>query len=304
MLAKLRILPRLLVGFGVLVLLITLLSGLSIYSGHASKMAFQEMDRFQSAETVDLEAEVDLFRIRMTIWQALAMNDQAAWTKASSLFRQIQERIDLLRSRTSDPDRLARVRELSGALTIYEDASARLRSFQGGNQALTTGDGPAAVAAAMQAGAAVAQIAEPLAQAYNDASNQATQRGEQLIDGLLVVSATVGVISIISGVVLSLLIGRSIVNPIQGLTRLMGRLANKEMSVTIDQIHRRDEVGDMAAAVQVFKDNMIRADQLALEQEAERAAKEKRAQVVEKLVNGFEAQIAGMVEILAAASTE
>jgi methyl-accepting chemotaxis protein len=53
---------------------------------------------------------------------------------------------------------------------------------------------------------------------------------------------------------LSYLIARSIARPVGELTGTMGRLAAGDHSVEIPSTHRRDEIGQMAQAVQVFKD--------------------------------------------------
>ncbi|MCQ8241660.1 methyl-accepting chemotaxis protein [Rhizosaccharibacter radicis] len=301
---NIRILPRLLIGFGFLVLLISLLSGLGVYSGRTSGSTLDEISRLQDAESLDLQAEVDLFKARMNIWQALATNDQDHWTQAETVFQQLHRRLDQLQNKTVDSTRLARVADLGGALKAYESAAAHLKAFGGANHALTSGGGPAAVAAALQAGAAVSAIAEPLAEAYQDAGRNASVAATGRLSGMLTLSIVIGLGSIVAGIALALVIGRSIVLPVRGLTAVMTRLAGREMAVVVDHTHRKDEVGDMAGAVQVFKDNMIRADELAAAQEAERAAKEQRAQALEQLVNGFEAQIAGMVGMLASASTE
>jgi signal transduction histidine kinase/response regulator RpfG family c-di-GMP phosphodiesterase len=53
--------------------------------------------------------------------------------------------------------------------------------------------------------------------------------------------------------------------PITALTRVMERLTDRAYDVVIPGTGRRDEVGVMAQALQVFKDNMQRADQLSVE---------------------------------------
>ena len=97
---------------------------------------------------------------------------------------------------------------------------------------------------------------------------------------------------------------RTIAVPVQNMTGAMRRLAEKDLQVEIPARGRTDEVGHMADAVQVFKKNMIAADRLAAEQEAERAAKEARAIQLTELVGGFEAKISAMVGTLASGSTE
>ncbi len=46
------------------------------------------------------------------------------------------------------------------------------------------------------------------------------------------------------------------------MTDAMHHLARREFQVEVPGIGRKDEIGRMAEAVQVFKDNMIEADRL------------------------------------------
>ena len=105
-------------------------------------------------------------------------------------------------------------------------------------------------------------------------------------------------------VVLAWLLNRSIARPIAGMTACMHRLAGGDMTVAVPGAGRGDEVGGMAAAVQVFKDNMIVADRLLAEQEMERAAKEGRAAHLGALVTDFEQQVSSTVGLLFSASVE
>jgi len=57
-----------------------------------------------------------------------------------------------------------------------------------------------------------------------------------------------------------------VAKPITGMAHIMGRLAHQDTGVTVTGIGRRDEIGAMAAAVQVFKDNAI--ERIRLEAEA------------------------------------
>ena len=73
------------------------------------------------------------------------------------------------------------------------------------------------------------------------------------------------VIAIVLGLVGAFFIGRGIVKPIQSMTGAMGRLSGGDTTVAIPGVGYKDEVGEMASAVQVFKDNMIEADRLRAE---------------------------------------
>jgi methyl-accepting chemotaxis protein len=92
--------------------------------------------------------------------------------------------------------------------------------------------------------------------------------------------------------------------PLNGMSGAMRRLADRDMSTTIPGLGRGDEIGVMAAAVQVFKDSMIKADALSLAQDQERAVKEKRAASLDTLVRGFQGNVGGLVGMVSAAATE
>jgi methyl-accepting chemotaxis protein len=71
----------------------------------------------------------------------------------------------------------------------------------------------------------------------------------------------------------------AISRPVRSLTRTMTELVNGDMTAEVTGQGHRDELGDMARAVLVFKDHMIRGVQLAADKEAasRRAEAEKRA---------------------------
>ena len=92
--------------------------------------------------------------------------------------------------------------------------------------------------------------------------------------------------------------------PVRVMTAAMRRLAGHDLTVEVPAQGRGDEIGAMAAAVQIFKDSMIEGDALAAAQAAEQAAKERRSQALEALVRGFEAKTATLVQSLAGAATE
>jgi methyl-accepting chemotaxis protein len=92
--------------------------------------------------------------------------------------------------------------------------------------------------------------------------------------------------------------------PITVITGVMRRLAEHDTGVAIFGVDRGDEIGAMAGAIQVFKDNMIRADALAAAEAAEQAVKQARGIRLADLVRGFEARVASTVAILSAAATD
>ncbi|WP_280136910.1 cache domain-containing protein [Microvirga vignae] len=94
-------------------------------------------------------------------------------------------------------------------------------------------------------------------------------------------------------------LGLGISEPIQKLVTNMRSLAGGDLSVTIEGTARRDEIGVMANAVQVFKDNAIEAGRLAAEQQA----KMRRAQMLDDLTNRFETKVFSLTQGLSTAAT-
>jgi len=120
-------------------------------------------------------------------------------------------------------------------------------------------------------------------------------------------TSTQGLIAVVLlalSVLLALLVGRSIANPVVAMTGAMRRLADGDKSVDIPAREATDEIGQMAKAVDVFKENMIKADQLAEEQRAEQARKEQRQAAIESSVTTFDQSVRSMLDMLASASTE
>jgi methyl-accepting chemotaxis protein len=97
---------------------------------------------------------------------------------------------------------------------------------------------------------------------------------------------------------------RHISRPISEMTAAMRRLAAKDLSVVVPSVGRGDEIGAMAGAVQVFKESMVEAERLGVEQAEQQAVRQKRSQAIETLVTDFERQIGNTVSVLASASTE
>ena len=131
------------------------------------------------------------------------------------------------------------------------------------------------------------------------------REAEDAADSARVTLGAVGTATIVAGVVLALGIGAAIAKPVRGMTRAMTDLAAGELQTSIPSQARRDELGRMAAAVQVFKDSMIETERLRAEQEAARvaAAAERRAGML-ALADSFETTVGGIVRGVAAAATQ
>src|SRR3546814_4866760 len=95
------------------------------------------------------------------------------------------------------------------------------------------------------------------------------------IDSALWIGVAGAIVALLLGLVLSTLVGRGISKPVVAMTAAMDRLAKGDKATEVPAQGRKDEIGRMAAAVQVFKENAIEMDRLQAEQEAQKARAER-----------------------------
>jgi len=114
--------------------------------------------------------------------------------------------------------------------------------------------------------------------------------------------AVLAAVALLLGAGLAYVIGGGIVRPLTAMTGVMGKLAAGDNSVDIPARDNRDEIGDMARALEVFKQHAMEAERLTREQEAARTAKERRAAAMEQHTQDFGSSISGVMASLAASS--
>jgi methyl-accepting chemotaxis protein len=116
----------------------------------------------------------------------------------------------------------------------------------------------------------------------------------------------IAIVAIISCVgLLALLIARGIVGPLSRLTLGMKELADGNFDAVLPGLDRKDEVGDMAKAVETFK---IKAEQKARDeaevQTAARAALTRRQEKMDQLIGLFGRGVSGSFKSLSGASAD
>ncbi len=116
------------------------------------------------------------------------------------------------------------------------------------------------------------------------------------IAGSILTITILSAIAIALGLIFAYLIAKGITAPIGGMTGAMTKLAGGELETNVPSLSNKDEIGAMAKAVQVFKDNALKVRALEAEQKAAevRAAEEKRAAMI-ALADDFEAKVGGVV---------
>ena len=128
---------------------------------------------------------------------------------------------------------------------------------------------------------------------------------EERISSTIFLQEIVAGVAALAGMLIAFLIARGIVGPISGLNSSMLKLANGNLEVAVPGLDRKDEVGEMAHTVEVFKTNAVEVVRMRAEQDMteKRNAEQRKAEMV-KLANSFEAAVGEIVETVSSASTE
>ena len=108
------------------------------------------------------------------------------------------------------------------------------------------------------------------------------------------------------GIAIALFIGlKAMSQPIARLKLAMEGLARNDLKIEVPEKDRRDEIGDMARTVEIFKTNGIEVERLKTAQvEAEKQAAEQRKRDMVNLADGFERAVGEIIETVGSASTE
>jgi methyl-accepting chemotaxis protein len=100
-------------------------------------------------------------------------------------------------------------------------------------------------------------------------------------------------------------VARSVVKPLSRLKMRMAALSTGELDSPVVDVDRRDEIGEMARTVEVFKGAMIETDRLRDEQtELEQRQLQQRKIDMHRLADDFEGAVGEIIETVSSASSE
>ncbi|HEV7607520.1 MAG TPA: HAMP domain-containing methyl-accepting chemotaxis protein [Steroidobacteraceae bacterium] len=113
-------------------------------------------------------------------------------------------------------------------------------------------------------------------------------------------------LAILAGaVLLAFLLGRGLSRPLAAITAVMNRLSSGDIEVTIPGGERKDELGTMAVAVDVFRRSMIEARGMRETQEASKQQAEREKMALQReMADRFEADVKGVVTAVANATMD
>ena len=125
------------------------------------------------------------------------------------------------------------------------------------------------------------------------------------MEGALVFVLSVSGLALVLGIGLAVLLSRAVAGPVTRMAAAMKDLAGGNRDVIIPGLGYRDEIGSMAEAVQVFKNNAIEKERLeAAQEEQKRRADEERKLALRKMADSFESQVGTVVDAVTSAAVQ
>jgi methyl-accepting chemotaxis protein len=309
-----RIGARLWLGFGILCALIAMVTGIIVFEALGVNRAADRM-----------------IGVRMPIAQASAAIENHMFASVGALRGYLltgqdafkEERADAwasLMAQVAEMDRLAAGFTNSKNREIWAEARSVLLELRDGQARIEAMGATKEAAEAMPVETAprirrLVLLLEGEKGADGKRSGGMIDNQRRMLDadaaevaGLVGTMITVAVGALVAGLLVALITAQrtaaSIVPPLVSMTGAMDNLSKGDTSVTIPAAGRGDEVGEMAAAMEVFRANLIR--QKELEEQQRRADEEsrRRALRIEKLTADFDAAASAMVQQVAAAADQ
>ncbi|MDE1146392.1 MAG: methyl-accepting chemotaxis protein [Azospirillaceae bacterium] len=116
------------------------------------------------------------------------------------------------------------------------------------------------------------------------------------VDGALVV------ICLLLGAAGMVMVTRRVTGPMTAMTGVMLRVAKGDLAADIPYADNRDEIGDLAGALAIFRDNALERQRLEEAQRQEHEGRERRARAVDALVGEFDRQVQEVLQSVNASS--
>lgn len=123
-----------------------------------------------------------------------------------------------------------------------------------------------------------------------------TAVSNKMVIGAAVIGALLSLITFIGT--------RTVTGPLLSTVKVMKRLAEGDNDVEVQGLDRKDEIGQMAGAVQIFKDNAIERLRLQSESEKEQEAHTARQNRVDDLISKFREMVQAVLQTVSTNTTQ
>ena len=232
-------------------------------------------------------AQESLMLSRLYAGKFLLTNDPETYKRAQVEFKKSEERLDKLLSELENPNRrkltIQAKKSISEYKRIFSEVFDIINKRNSHYKILDT-IGPKAAADALL-------VVNNVKNTQNTLGPQASSLFETIKKTTVILS----IICLIIGLVASFFIGRMISSSIRMVTSDTQELAKGNLDLNIHGTDRGDEIGDIAKALQVFKENMIETKRLEAEQAKATDMDMKRAVKRDEITEEFQGNIQSLL---------
>ncbi len=128
-------------------------------------------------------------------------------------------------------------------------------------------------------------------------ADQSTQNASTLV----IITIAIALLLLVA---ISIYINGMITSPIRQLKTTMGDLTNGKLDTKVYGLDYKNIIGEMAEAINIFKENAIRVKKMEDEQKAEQTLKQKRSETIDELLRIFDQESTDTLGIVASAATQ
>ena len=130
-----------------------------------------------------------------------------------------------------------------------------------------------------------------------------TELSERTHDAVIT-TILLSVLSIAIGAASAVLIGRQIVHPLRRIVGVTTQLSEGNSTLSIPDRARRDEIGALSRALEIFRENMIVAETAKQKEREEAEAQARRAKQIEHLTGNFDSAVSGLLSNVSGAAEQ
>ena len=266
----------------------------------SGRLALEALDQVSDSAYADGDAEASRFasiaQERLLLGRLYAerfgMFATAEYAdRAVTEFDAASAALDDLLPRLQNPERLARTAEARANIAEAAQSFANARRVsESRDQALTELD---------SFGPRMAELADARLAAIIAREAEVAQAAARQAAAAQTLSLVTAALAVIGAAGIAWLLASRIPAALARITTAMDRLATGDTGLTIPDADRRDEVGAMARALAVFRDNALEMEQLQASADAQKqAAAQARRNELEAMAARFERQVGEVVAAL------
>lgn len=307
--ANIRISRKLFIGSGIAVILLSLMAPLAIVSLDAQSSLLARLTTTDAEKSATIEQLVrEIPEANGLMYRIIALasnaNDAGAVKRLTGdmdqHFAHAKAMIDkLAASRLSAKERQV-ITGLGKTLKSYVASSDQVAGMAGSSVAtayMMSANGDQDYTALLAKLTELSNVEHAQAVAAHDASMAQARSTRLAFIGLFAAAVSIAIL-------VNILIARAIGGSISRLTASTLRLAQGDLSVTVEGAERKDEVGALAGAIGTFKQNAVEKLRIEEEQRARHEQAAARQQAIEGYIAAFEGQMRQTLEALSGASSE